>query len=465
MKDVKSVLRAFLLTHILIVIPGHFLSITYGQTPIFTPAKENTALFTSLLTESEKIYKAELAALPARGKKDYEEIYKLHWDAIKEVIGKKEMYTADSARQYLDALVSEIKRANPGLQQQQFRCFFSRSGIPNASYIGSGIILFNMGLFSRLNNESEAAFVLCHEIAHFYLHHMDNAIRKYVDTMNSAQMQEALRQIKDTEYGKRQMLDKLVKGFTFNTRRHSRDHESQADSMALAFMHNTRFDKTAALSLLTLLDNIDEDTLNINSRLEVMFNAEKYPFRKKWTTRKTGLLGSVVVEENKALSDSLKTHPDCQKRIALLSPAISGYQTGNESKDPVSRQQFETLQRTFRYEVIEYAYANDNYSLSLYYTIALLGQLPDDPYLVTSVGRVMNSCYTAQKEHVLGKRIDLPGAGQTGGYNALLHFLQQLYIEDYAGIGYNYLLRYQDRFNDYAAFRKELDAGERFTKE
>lgn len=465
MNDFKSVLRVLLVAHILIVIQGHFF-LAYGQQPFFTPATENAILYSNLLSESEKSFKDILTAIPSKGKKDYEEIYRSRWEGIKEVIDKREIYLADSARLYLDMLVSEIKKANPALQQEQFRCFFSRSGIPNASYIGDGIILFNMGLFSRLNNESEAAFVLCHEIAHFYLHHMDNSIRQYVDTMNSAAMQKALRQIKNTEYGKREQLDKLVKGFTLNSRRHSRNHESQADSMALEFLRHTRFDKTAALSVLALMDNIDKDTLNTATCLETMFNAEKYPFRKKWIAKKTGLLGAnVASEDNKELNDSLKTHPDCQKRMLLLSPVVSQYHTGNESKYPVNRQQFEALQRTFHYEVIEYAYRNDNYTLSLYYTISLLEQLRDDPYLVTSVGRILNSSYMAQKEHVLGKKIELPAPGQPDSYNLLLNFFQQLYVEDYAGISYNYLLRYQDRFNRYAAFKKELDTSARLIKE
>ena len=83
------------------------------------------------------------------------------------------------AAQYLQLIVDEIVKANQSLQGKTFKCYFSRSGVPNATYIGEGIILFHMGLFQRLENESQAAFVIGHELAHFLLQHSENGIDKY----------------------------------------------------------------------------------------------------------------------------------------------------------------------------------------------------------------------------------------------------------------------------------------------
>lgn len=447
-----------LLIFLLYIIPGSFVSIVYGQSPVFIPAPENAVLLGNLSGQAEKLYKTELAKLPSKNRKDLEEIYKSRWDYIKSVFEKKEIYTSTNAQEYLDALVDEIVKANPALQQQTFHCYFSRSGVPNASYIGEGIILFNMGLFRQLNNESEAIFVLCHEISHYFLRHAENSIQEHVNTLNAKEMQDALRKIKASEYGKREQLDKLLKGYTFDSRRHTRDHEAQADSMAMEFIRNTGFDKTSALSLLTLLDDIDKDTINVATCLQELFNAEDYPFQKKWIAKQHGLLGGhTKLEEDKALEDSLKTHPDCKKRIKLLEPVVALYQSGSTAKNVVSKEKFDSLKHIFQYEVIEYAYQNDNYSLSLYYTLKSLQQQGEDVYLVTQVGKMLNSCYTAQKEHILGKKVGLPSPGRSDGYNLLLQFIQNLYQEDYVGISYHYLLRYQARFDTYPAFSKELN--------
>ena len=72
----------------------------------------------------EAYYKAEVASLPKENRKDFEEVYRLRWDNVKEIFDKKEIYTSAAARQYMDALVAEIVKANPLLQNQNFNCYF-----------------------------------------------------------------------------------------------------------------------------------------------------------------------------------------------------------------------------------------------------------------------------------------------------------------------------------------------------
>lgn len=285
------------LRHLLLAVFFIFITFAYAlsQQVTFSAAAENDAVLKSLSVKYEDRYKAELALLPKENKKDFEEAYSQRWANIKEVFDKKEIYTSAKAQQYIDALVAEILKTNPLLQKQNFNCYFSRSGIPNAGYIGEGIILFNMGLFTRLENESQAAFVLCHEIAHFYLQHSESSIRRHVEALNSEETQRELRKIKSTEYGKRQRVEDYVKSITFNMRRHGRDHESEADSMGLEFMHNTKFDISQALTTLALLDSIDIDTFDVAKCLQHTFDAKDYPFQKKWLTKEEGLLGGHAV--------------------------------------------------------------------------------------------------------------------------------------------------------------------------
>jgi Zn-dependent protease with chaperone function len=185
-----------------------------------------------------------------------------------------------------------------------------------------------MGLFEKLDNESQAAFVLCHELSHFYLNHSENSIRKYVNTLNSKEVQQDLKRIKNSEFKKREELEKLVKNITFNSRRHSRDHEAEADSMAIEFMRNTKFDLHESLTTLALLDSIDTDTLKTDLCLKKMFNSKEYPFKNKWIAKEEGLLGGhAELNEDESLADSLKTHPDCKARIKILEHLVTKYQS------------------------------------------------------------------------------------------------------------------------------------------
>ncbi|WP_440134818.1 M48 family metallopeptidase [Chitinophaga sancti] len=432
-----------------------------AQSQIFTPVAQNEARLKNLVSKYELQYNAEIEGLPSKYKADYKEIYKSRWENIKSVFDKKEVYTSPAAQQYLDAVVSEIVKSNPVLKDYQLNCYFSRSGVPNASYIGEGIILFNMGLFQRLDNESEVAFILCHEIAHYILKHTDNSIQRHVSIMNSDAVQDELRKIKKADYGKREAVEKLTKGITFNSRRHSRDHESQADSMGVALLLNTRFNPGGATKTLAILDDIDKDSLDIEACLRKELNVPAYPFQNRWITKNTGLLGGQAkLKKDEKLEDSLKTHPDCKARIALLEPMIAN--AGGRQDFLVNKEVFDSLRKTFKYEIVEYAFAVDNYTYSLHYTLMLMQQYPKDPYLVTQIGRIMNACYTAQKTHTLGKFIDLPAPYQPANYNVLLQFIQNLYLEDFAGISYNYLKAHATQLNSYPGFQHELNLSTKY---
>ena len=414
-----------------------------AQQKIFTPSIQNDSKLKSISGSLEKGYQQNIASLPSLNKKDLIKIYKQRWDNIQEKFDKKEIYTDTHTQEYLDAMVNAIVKANPLLQQKEFKCYFSRSGIPNAAYLGEGVIVFNMGLFSRLSNESQAAFVLCHELAHFYLNHSENSINKYVATLNSDEVQKQLRNIKKTEYGKRAELEKLLKGLTFDTRRHGRDHESSADSMGIEFLRNTRFDIAEALTTLSLLDSIDTDTLKTDIVLQTLFNAAEYPFKKRWIVKEEGLLGGhAQLKRDESLADSLKTHPDCKLRIKILEPMVSKYRSSSSLKNFIDKAKFDELRNVFRYEIIEYDFTSDNYTKSLQHAIELLQAYPSDPYLVTQIGKIFNGFYDAQKNHTLSKIAELPAPYFESNYNLLLQFIQNLFLEDYAGISYHFLKQF-----------------------
>ncbi|HMH24609.1 MAG TPA: M48 family metallopeptidase [Puia sp.] len=431
----------------------------------FLPVAEDISLLTTLSGKCQQRYKDELDKLPSKNKKDFLEAYAQRWENVKEKFDKQEIYTSAFAQKYLDGLVAEIRSANPMLRDRSFTCYFSRSDIPNASYIGEGVILFNMGLFHRLGNESQAAFVLCHEIAHFLLQHTENSIDKYVTTINSPEVQAELRKIKGSEYRKNEQLQRLVKGLTFGSRRHSRDHESEADSVGVELLRNTRYDVAGALSALALLDVIDTDTLNTLACLPNVFDSKEFPFQKKWIAREEGLLGGHAHIKDLEMADSLKTHPACQQRIRLLIPLV------NRSHQPVALKfvsdssTFVRLQGVFRYEAIEYAYVMDNYTRSLFLSLELLQAKPGDGYLVAHVGKVLNGLYSAQKSHTLSKVAAFPAPQYPPNYNLLLQFIQNLYLEDIAAINCHYLKKYHPAMDRYPPFKEAYEKNQKIIQQ
>ena len=435
-----------------------------AQLRVFSPAVQDSIRLTGLLQKYQEQHKEELSKLPSRNRKDLVEVYQQRWKNIQEKFDKKEIYTDAAAQEYLNRVVKVIRQGNPTVAATDISCYFSRSYIPNAESIGEGIILFNMGLFQRLDNEDQVAFVLCHEMAHILLHHAENSIQQYVAAINSEEVQTALHRIKGSEYRKHQQLEKLMKGLSFDSRRHSRDHEAEADSMAVELMRNTRFALSGAVSTLALLDTIDTDTLNMSQCLPKLFNAPEYPFRKKWIAQDEGLLGGHAKIDEGEMADSLKTHPDCKKRILLLSGLMKAWSQPAAATFVVDSAAFTSLRNAFHYEAIEYAYLSGNYTESLFLTLELLQTNPNDEYLVAQVGRLLNGLYNAQKSHTLSKITDLPAPGYPPNYNLLLQFIQNLYLEDLAAISHYYLKQYRPQMDRYLPFRNAYEESEKLLK-
>lgn len=432
-----------------------------AQERVFSPARIDSGVLVGLYAGYQQQFKTDLDHLPSSNKKDYEKLYTDRWKNIEGKFEHKEICTAPIASDYLNALVEEIVKANPGIKDHPFHCYFSRSYVPNASYIGEGIILFDMGLFYRLHNESEAAFILCHEIAHYILRHQENSIANYVATINSPELQSQLRKIKGSQYNRNAQLESLVKGLSFDSRRHSRDHEAQADSMGVELMRHTGFDLHGALTTLALLDGIDRNDFDMEAALRRTFNAPAYPFQQKWLHQEMGLFAGHVETPDAQTLDSLKTHPSCPLRIKLLTPIVQAEAGRSGRNYIVDSARFAALQDSFRYEVIEYAYVSGEYTESLFLSLQLLHDRPGDEYIIGHIGRLLNGLYEAQKAHRLGKVAELPSPDQPANYHLLLQFVQNLHLEELAGIDYHFLGRWHPALDHSEVFKEAYEESAR----
>ncbi len=360
---------------------------------------------------------------------------------------RKELITEAGANGYLQSLLQQIKKSNQALGSLETRVAFSRVWWPNASSMGEGTIVFNIGLFYKLQNESQAAFVLCHELAHLYLNHSNNSIDKYVNTVYSDEFQKELKKISQSQYQKTQQLEKLTKAITFNSRQHSREHEAQADSMAVEWLKNTSFDVRESLTCLALLDSIDIEKYNVTPALNRVFNFQEYPFQPRWTQEEKSLFNTLAAsteEESRKERDSLKTHPDCSKRIGLLKDRVATYYKPNSRAFVVNETAFKQLQHDFDYEIINYLYRSDDVSRSLHFTLQMLETQPNNAYLITNTGRCINKLFNAQKNHTLNKVIDLPSTYGDQHYNALLEFIQRVRLTDLGAFSDYFLLYNQN---------------------
>jgi len=277
-----------------------------------------------------------------------------------------------------------------------------------------------------------------------------------VNTIYSDEMQKELKQIQKEEYGKTARLEKLSKGLLFKSRRHSREYEAAADSMAIELMKNTRYDLSEAVSCLALLDSVDNDKYDKDLLLETTFNFPTYPFRKSWVAEEETI--SFAKEEvNKKEEDSLKTHPDCSHRIQLISPMLKKYQQAQPVKFITSEATFTNLKNEFDLEIISWCFESKRVSRALYYSLEMLRVQPDNPYLHCMIGKCLNQIYLFQKNHELGTITDLPNADREEKYNQLLLLIQNVRLKDIANLSYYYLQTHADKASAYPEYQQILN--------
>ena len=400
----------------------------------------------SLFKSIESKYKTDVERVNGENKKYIKEIYKERFDYIKTNFDINAVITDSAAVAYFNSLTQMIIAGNPVLQPLQPKVLLYKAWWPNASSLGDGTVFLNIGIIYKFKNTAQLVFVICHELAHLYLDHGNKAINKYVSTLYDDEFQKELKRISKQEYEKNRKLKELEKTIAFNSRRHSRAKESEADSMAIEFMRNTVFDLQEAKVSLAMLDTIDNDKYNIEPPLNKYFNNKLYPFKKSWIKEEEDFFGGVNLlnTADKKLLDSLKTHPDCGKRVVNITGMVNRYQKPGSVLN-THEKEFNHWQKVFDREVIAFAYDRENISLALYQSLQTLEVYPGDSWLLSMTGNCLNRLYTAQKKHELSRIIELPSPYHEKKYNRFLQFLQHLSLTDIAAISYYFLEENKDK--------------------
>ena len=379
-------------------------------------------------------------------KKDYREIYSQRFHYISNMFTEKEIIANRQITEYINSIAAAIIQANPELKNLTPQILVSRNFWPNAYSLGEGTIVLNIGLFARLENEAQLAFVLCHELSHLYLNHTQKNIDRYITTIHSKEFRDELKKIQRSEYQQKRQAEQLAKGIAFSSRSHSREHETDADAKALQLMKATSFDVNQIITCLQLLDRIDDDNNTAGLHLEKKFNFQSFPFQPKWIEKEKSFFAATVTDEKtKKETDSLKTHPDCSKRISILSPKIAALNAKDQQLFVVNKLLFHELKNTFAFEIIEHCYQSKNISRALFYAIQLSDIYTSDIYLQAMIGKCLNSLYTSQKNHELNRVADLPGPSCSAQYNELLRMIQNIRLNDFAALSYYYLQQFEEQ--------------------
>jgi predicted Zn-dependent protease len=130
---------------------------------------------------------------------------------------------------YIQSVFQNIISANQELSGA--RLVLSRSPVENAYALADGTVFFNIGLLTSLENESQIAYILCHELAHIRLNHMEMSVREHLDALHSKDFKKQHGQAAKSKYNRNAKLGEVLEGISLANLFHKRSQERQADSL------------------------------------------------------------------------------------------------------------------------------------------------------------------------------------------------------------------------------------------
>lgn len=375
-------------------------------------------------------------------------------ESVKEMMRQRTDYVAENFNNdffivdkrytgYLQSILAAIYETNPQLPKET-TVFAHRSSASNAISFGEGTIAFTLGLLSNLETESQIAFVLCHELAHYHANHSNNKILSVAKLYNTKEFKKEARAVNKSEYGQYTRFVKLVSSLEISISKHGREKEFEADSIALIYFANASNDFRAPIRTLEILDSLDIDYATKPIDLSKHFDFPDYRFKEYWGEYDSQ---SIWHGRNTDTPDSLRTHPSCERRIQALQRQISKNSVRQSSKLIFNRRN--PLFEESQFEKIESQYHLKDFGGSLFDALVLLEHYPRNAYLHAMVGKCLYQLYDHQKRHEFGKVLPLPDPRFGEPYDRLLTFLHSLRLSELAALTYHYMnVRIDDYYDD-----------------
>tara|TARA_Y100000589_G_scaffold246893_1_gene234782 strand:+ start:107601 stop:109814 length:2214 start_codon:yes stop_codon:yes gene_type:complete len=282
---------------------------------------------------------------------------------IDELVLRGKVLFNDPVSNYVNKVAGNLLKNNPELRNE-LRFYVVKSNTVNAFATDQGIVFVSLGLFERLENEAQLAFVLSHEITHYVKKH----VRKgYV-------FNEEIEKEKDL------LRDKKV----FEMNRYSRENELEADKEGLKLFLKAGYSFGEAKGVLNML--LESDFPLSKQKFDVTyFNTDvMYIPEENFTDS--------VVQPNleSDYNDSLLSHPNVKKRISAIEELFTNLGTSSGEKLFIlSKQEFEKAKMLARLEGINIGLQYGDYLVNIYNIYNLQKEIGNTKFLEISLAKAI----------------------------------------------------------------------------
>lgn len=405
---------------------------TIRQSLIKEIEQKNLSLLKKLKKTHKGTFRKELEA-------SYNQIHK----SFKKDINSKKLIFDKEFNDYTSSILNEVKTKNPNLKSKDLKLFVSKHNSANALSLLNGYIIMNMGLFKYLNNEAQFAAVVCHEIAHQELDHLQKNILYKAKQKKDGVYKKEAKEIKKKKYNQYDKAFDVIKKHLFTNSKRHRKLEEQADSLGFELFKNTKYPKHEFLEVLKVfaeLDSLPEISID-KSSYKKYFDLPEAPFKKEWLKMEDFNQYNYDHYKDKIDKDSLSSHPEMAERIDFLEKhhGTTDKISTNNTKT-YDNSEFLELQKIARNEDISNLYYLEQYGLSIYLTLYKMEKNGENDYYTKVLANNFNALYKAKKSYKLNSHVDqISPNEQDESYQQFLTFLWNLDLNDLKAIGSFYI--------------------------
>lgn len=329
----------------------------------------------------------------------------------------------------LDHTYLRLRDANPYKLQAPKTFLAYRYPLPNAYCVGEGTTLVTTGLLSRLENESQLAAVLAHELAHYELNHVYKrlVLQEHYEANKGKRTRPVTGDpVVDKAREQQQRVANLFEAY--------RKWELEADSLGFVYFSDAGFRQSEYLTMLTLFDPEGTSVDKTTSSFFAPLNFAQYPFNEVWLKPRAGIYGKSPWEFFLP-ADLTRTHPELVTRAGEIMPRVeSRGEVGFIQPSSIGQVRFAA-----HIESMLAASKMPTLDLALYETLLSLNELPHNPYGVTVMGRLLLRLNSVMKDNLLSYY----QPARTTGYDARMklanNFINNVSDQEIVELGYHFM--------------------------
>lgn len=294
----------------------------------------------------------------------------------------------DEISLYVQAVAANLLKDEPELLAE-LRFYTMKSNETNALSTDQGIIFVTTGLISQLTSEAQLAYVLSHEIAHYTEKHV-------IETF-------------DWKSQNKYQQDRIEKLSV-----HTKEHEFEADKLALKRYHAAGYSDEEIISTFDVLMYsylpFDEVELPMNYySTEKMYIPESFFATKKYP---------IKAEED--YNDARSSHPNIKKRKDATMEALSNYNDWGKVANSMGESKFVYIRNLARFESLRTDIIDANFGQALYSIFLLEREFPESVYLQRMKAQAWLGLTQFKAENMESKT--MPNSSDYEGESAALYF-------------------------------------------